>query len=76
MGNVFGEKAGAPAWRSKPAWYQVSSGDRMIVPDNEKRLAERMNAKKVLTLDAGHASLASRPVEVAQFIAEAAAALG
>jgi pimeloyl-ACP methyl ester carboxylesterase len=76
MGNVFGEKAGTPAWRSKPAWYQVSSGDRMIAPENEKRLAERMNAKKIITLDAGHASLASRPVEVAQFIAEAAAALG
>jgi len=76
LGNVFGEKAGAPAWRVKPAWYQVSSGDRMIAPENEKRLAERMNAKKIITLDSSHVSLASHPAEVAGFIAEAAAALG
>jgi len=35
-----------------------------------------MNAKKVITLDASHASLASRPKEVTDLIVEAAKAVG
>lgn len=64
----------APAWKKKPSWYQISSEDRMIAPDNQKRMAERMGAKKVITLVAGHASLASKPDEVAALIDEAATA--
>src|ERR1700743_2900267 len=70
VGAVFGEAAGAPAWKAKPAWYQVSTEDRMIAPDNERRMAQRMGAKKTIELAASHASLASRPDEVAAFIDE------
>jgi pimeloyl-ACP methyl ester carboxylesterase len=74
VGGVFADKITVPAWKSKPSWYQVSSEDRMIAPENEKRLAERMKAKKIITLKASHASLASMPNEVAAFIVEAAVA--
>ncbi|MDX2391860.1 alpha/beta hydrolase [Streptomyces sp. DK15] len=62
----------APAWRKKPSWYQVSTEDRMIHPDNERRMAERMNPRKTIELDASHASLASRPGAVTDLIEAAA----
>jgi pimeloyl-ACP methyl ester carboxylesterase len=74
LGSTFGDKSGAPAWKSKPSWYQVSSEDRMIHPDNQRRMAARIGAKKIVTLAAGHASLASKPAEVAALIDEAAKA--
>ena len=73
-GGTFGDNVPAPAWKAKPSWYQISSEDRMIHPDNQRMMSGRMNAKKVITLDASHASLASRPVEVTDLIVEAAGA--
>jgi hypothetical protein len=74
VGSTFADKVTAPAWRSKPSWYQVSSADRMIDPANERRLAERMGARKIITRSASHASLASMPIEVSALIDEAAKA--
>jgi pimeloyl-ACP methyl ester carboxylesterase len=74
VGSTFASKVTIPAWRSKPSWYQISSEDRMIAPANEKRMAERMAAKKIITLAASHASLASVPVPVCALIDEAAKA--
>jgi pimeloyl-ACP methyl ester carboxylesterase len=75
VGSTFADKSVAPAWKSKPCWYQISTEDRMIAPDNEKRMAERMGAKKIISLRAGHASLASMPDEVCALIDEAAKAV-
>jgi pimeloyl-ACP methyl ester carboxylesterase len=75
LASTFGNTITVPAWKKKPSWYQISSQDRMIAPDNEKHMSSRLNARKVITLDASHASLASRPVEVAGLIDEAATAL-
>ena len=69
---TFGNNVTAPAWKKKPVWYQVSSEDRMINPDNQRRMAQRMNPRKTITLAASHASLASKPVDVAALIDEAA----
>ncbi len=74
LGGLFGDKITTAAWKTKPAWYQVSSEDRMIAPANEGRMAKRMGAKKVVTLPASHASLASMPNEVCALIDEAAKA--
>ena len=62
-------------WKAKPCWYQISSDDRMIHPDNQTMMSARMNARKTITLDASHASLASRPREIAALIVEAAEAI-
>ena len=72
IGSTFGDNVTAPAWKAKPSWYQISANDRMIHPDNQAMMSSRMGAKKVITLDASHASLASHPAEVAGLIVEAA----
>ena len=38
------EKAPDPAWRKKPTWYLVAEWDRMIVPETQHFMAERMGA--------------------------------
>ncbi|MFE7094567.1 alpha/beta hydrolase [Streptomyces erythrochromogenes] len=76
LGSTFGDNVTSPAWKKKPVWYQVSGQDRMIHPDNERRMAQRMNPRKTVELDAGHASLASRPGEVTDLIETAANELG
>ncbi|MFE6905456.1 alpha/beta hydrolase [Streptomyces erythrochromogenes] len=76
LGSTFGDTVTSPAWKKKPVWYQVSGQDRMIHPDNERRMAQRMDPRKTVELDAGHASLASRPGEVTDLIETAANELG
>ncbi|GMG94035.1 alpha/beta hydrolase [Cupriavidus metallidurans] len=73
VASTFGDTIAVPAWKTKPSWYQISSEDRMIAPANQTMMSSRLNARKVITLDASHASLASRPAEIAAFIDEAAA---
>lgn len=75
LGSTFEDMVTAPAWKAKPTWYQVSTQDRMIAPDNERRMAERMQPQKTIELDASHASLASQPKAVADLIDEASAAV-
>ncbi|MCI0354182.1 MAG: alpha/beta hydrolase [Acidobacteria bacterium] len=72
LGTTFGDNVTAPAWKKKPSWYQISSEDRMIHPDNQKRMSARINPRRVITLAASHASLASKAEEVAALIEEAA----
>lgn len=72
LGTTFADAISNPAWKNKPSWYQISSQDRMINPENQKMMSARLNAKKIITLDASHASLASRPKEVTDLIIEAA----
>ncbi|MBS7256112.1 alpha/beta hydrolase [Flavobacterium branchiicola] len=72
-GQCFGDLAGNPAWKTKPSWYQISNFDNMIPAETEKEMAERIKPKKIIHLDAGHASLASHPKEVTALILEAAA---
>lgn len=69
--RCFEDKITSPAWKTLPTWYQVSENDNMIPPEAERRMAERMKAKTI-SLPASHASLASRPSEIAGFIIEAA----
>jgi len=72
LASTFGNVINEPAWKHKPSWYQISSDDRMISPENQQRMSARLNAKKVITLNASHASLASHPKEVVALIDEAA----
>ena len=58
-------------WKKLPCWYQVSLNDRMIPPQAEQFMAQRINARTI-SLPASHASLVSHPDEVAEFILEAA----
>jgi pimeloyl-ACP methyl ester carboxylesterase len=72
FGAALGDAVGEPAWKKKPTWYQVSTEDRMIDPDNERRMAKRMDPRTTIELPASHASLASQPHAVCDLIHEAA----
>jgi pimeloyl-ACP methyl ester carboxylesterase len=70
-GAIFGDKMGPPAWKSIKSWYQVSEDDKMIPPDVERMFASRAHATTI-ALPTSHASLVSRPKEVAELILAAA----
>ncbi|MCT9812534.1 alpha/beta hydrolase [Acidovorax sp. Be4] len=72
LASTFGDTVTAPAWKKKPSWYQISSEDRMIHPENQKMMAARIKPRKLITLAASHASLASKAAEVSALIDEAA----
>ena len=73
--RCFDVPSGAPAWKTKPSWYQVSAQDRMIPPETQRWMAERIHARETIELDTSHASFATRPTEVLQLITNAADAL-
>ena len=68
LGSTFGDAISAPAWKVKPSWYQISTLDRMIHPENQQMMAARMNPKGTISLEASHASLASQPGRIADLI--------
>jgi pimeloyl-ACP methyl ester carboxylesterase len=70
-GAAFGAPISTPAWRNKPSWFVIASGDRMISPKLEEAEAQKMNAKAI-TISSGHVVLVSHPAEVAGFIERAA----
>jgi pimeloyl-ACP methyl ester carboxylesterase len=69
---AFGANSGAPAWRMLPSWYLVAEDDRMINPDAERSMAERIGATTITVQGASHAVMLSHPGEVADAIREAA----
>ncbi|MFC4763938.1 alpha/beta fold hydrolase [Dyella koreensis] len=69
--RCFEDKAGPPAWKTKPSWYQVSDEDRMIPPETERWMAERIGARKIMSLTSSHASLAAHPHQIVSLIEEA-----
>ena len=73
--RCFEEKSGPPAWKAKPSWYQISTYDRLIPPETEKFMAERIKARKTITLPTSHASVATRPNEIVKLIEEASRAI-
>lgn len=68
LASTFGDQITAPAWKVKPSWYQISTHDRMINPENQKMMSARMNPKGTISLASSHASLASHPAEIADLI--------
>jgi pimeloyl-ACP methyl ester carboxylesterase len=49
-----------PRWRDLPSWYLVCEQDYMILPENQRFMAQRMNAH-VWTHDADHTPLVTAP---------------
>ncbi|AGU53772.1 alpha/beta hydrolase fold domain-containing protein [Variovorax paradoxus B4] len=50
LASTFGDNVTAPAWKKKPSWYQISSEDRTIDPENQRKMAARMAPRKTVTL--------------------------
>lgn len=69
--NALAQNVTTPAWRSKPSWYLHVTEDRMIPPDQQRVMAERMGATVVET-PGSHAVYVSRPKVVAELVRAAA----
>jgi pimeloyl-ACP methyl ester carboxylesterase len=68
--RCLGEALTRPAWKDKPSWFIIAEKDRMISPDTQRYMAERMRAQ-VYSLPVDHTPLASAPQEVVHVITEA-----
>jgi len=61
---------GRPLWKEVPSWFLVGEADRMIVPETQRYLAQRMQAKiKVHAVD--HTPSVTAPTAVADIIRDA-----
>jgi pimeloyl-ACP methyl ester carboxylesterase len=65
------EKAPVPAWKTKPSWYLLAEEDRMIAPETQRYMAERMGAK-IRTHQVDHSPMHTAPDVVVGVILEAA----
>lgn len=68
--KAFEETVAATAWKTKPSWYVLTSGDRVVSDELQSAFASRMGAKTT-TLHASHMSLLSQPEAVVAVIEDA-----
>ena len=73
-GRAFEESVTVAAWQTKPSWFIVTTGDRVVSAELQMREAKRMGARTTV-LDASHMSLLSHPADVAKVIEDAAATI-
>jgi len=64
------EKAPKPAWRTKPSWFLIAEEDRMISPETQRYMAQRMGAT-VRTHGVDHTPMYTQPDLVVDMILEA-----
>jgi pimeloyl-ACP methyl ester carboxylesterase len=65
---------GRPRWKDLPSWFLLAEDDRMIVPDTQRFMAERMKATiKAHAVD--HTPIVTAPAIVTDIIREAVAAV-
>jgi pimeloyl-ACP methyl ester carboxylesterase len=72
--DLFNQKMGGTAWRSKPSWYIVATKDRTVRPELQRFLAKRMNAT-ITETESSHVPMLSKPKVVIDVIREAARAV-
>ena len=63
-----------PLWKDRPAWFLVAEQDRMIVQDNQRFMAERMQAR-VRSHAVDHTPIVTAPTVVLDVLREAIAAV-
>ena len=65
------EKAPAPLWKTTPSWFLLAEEDRMISPETQLYMANRMNAN-VRSHQVDHSPMLTAPDLVVEVILEAA----
>jgi pimeloyl-ACP methyl ester carboxylesterase len=70
---AFSEPSGPPAWKSRPSWAVVPTGDKAVGTDMVRSMAERAGAT-ITELEGSHVIMISQPEPVAEVIQTAAAA--
>jgi pimeloyl-ACP methyl ester carboxylesterase len=71
---AFSEPTGTPAWRDRPSWAVVPTGDRAIGTDMVRSMAERAGAR-ITEVEGSHVIMISQPEAVTEVILEAVAAV-
>jgi len=61
----------APAWKTRPSWYLVTTEDKMIRPDAQRAMSKRAGST-VVEVKGSHAVYVSKPQAVADLIEKAA----
>jgi pimeloyl-ACP methyl ester carboxylesterase len=64
-----------PSWKVKPSYYLVAKDDKMIPPQAQRGMSQRINAKAV-EVPGSHAVYVSQPKAVADLIKQAAREIG
>lgn len=64
------EKAPAPAWRAKKSWFLIAEEDRMILPETQRFMAERMGAT-CRSYHVDHTPMYTAPNLVVEVVVEA-----
>jgi pimeloyl-ACP methyl ester carboxylesterase len=65
------QNAAAPAWKTKPSWFLLAEEDRMIAPETQRYIAERMGAK-IRAHQVDHSPMYTAPDVIVDVILEAA----
>jgi pimeloyl-ACP methyl ester carboxylesterase len=69
--SALGGAITEPAWKAKPSWYLLTTEDRMIPPDAQRKMSKRAGAT-VVEAKGSHAIYVSQPQAVAHIIEAAA----
>jgi pimeloyl-ACP methyl ester carboxylesterase len=59
-----------PLWESRPSWFLIAERDRMIVPETQRFMADRMKAR-VYSHPVDHTPIVTAPAVVVDLILEA-----
>jgi pimeloyl-ACP methyl ester carboxylesterase len=59
-----------PIWKDRPSWFLIAERDRMIAPETQRILADRMNAR-VYSHSVDHTPLVTAPAAVVDLILQA-----
>jgi hypothetical protein len=71
---AFSEPGGPPAWKDRPSWAVVASGDKAAGTDVVRSMAERAGAT-ITELKGSHVIMVSQPEAVTNVIMEAIGAV-
>ncbi|MFJ2567686.1 alpha/beta fold hydrolase [Streptomyces sp. NPDC087568] len=66
----IGVPVGRPLWKDRPSWFLIAEQDRMIAPDTQRFMAERMGAR-ARPHPVDHAPLVTAPQEVVDVVLDA-----
>src|ERR1700721_900199 len=68
--DCIGVQVGRPLWKDRSSWFLVAEQDRMITPDTQRFMAQRMTAV-VRSQPVDHAAIVTAPGAVVDIIREA-----
>jgi pimeloyl-ACP methyl ester carboxylesterase len=72
--RAFSEVSGPPAWKDRPSWAVIATGDKAVGTDVARSMAERAGAE-ITEVEGSHVIMISQPQVVAGVIMKAIAAV-